>query len=83
MQQVAAEQTSTINILRQQLVDQEQRCNTLVAHLEKLNTIEKGLARDAEEAEKKAEIEIDVLTQELERLQSLLMAHHIVFDSAI
>lgn len=83
MQQIAAEQTSTINTLRQQLADQEQRGNAIVAHLEELNRREKGLARDAEEAEKKAEIEIRVLTEELERLQSLLTAHNIAFDPTI
>lgn len=80
MQQIAVEQTNTITALRQQLIDQEQRCNTIINHLEDLNRIEKDLSRKSEEAEKKAEIEIGVLTGELERLQSLLTAHNIVFE---
>lgn len=81
MQQIAVEQTSTIDALRQQLIDQEQRSNAVTAHLEDLNRTAKNLARDAEEGEKKAEMEIDILTLELERLQSLLTAHDIAFDS--
>lgn len=82
MQQIVAEQTSTINALRQQLADQEHRGNAIVAHLEDLNRTEKSLSRDAEEAEKKAEIEIRLLTDELERLQSLLTAHGIALNSS-
>lgn len=39
----------------------------------------KDLARDAEEAERKAEAEVGTLIEELERLQALLTAHSIEF----
>lgn len=79
MQQIALEQTSTIDMLNQQLIDQEQRGKAVIAHLEELNSMEKGLTRDAEEAERKAEVEVGILTKEVERLQSLLVAHNIAF----
>ncbi|CAN8102475.1 unnamed protein product [Discula destructiva] len=79
LQEITTEQSDTIEALRQELQDRDRRSNAIMAHYEQLVRMEKSLARDAEEAERKAETEIVILTEELERLQSLLATNGIAF----
>lgn len=65
--------------MRKELHDRDQRSDAIMAHYEQLVRMEKELASDAEEGERKSETEIVILTEELERLQSLLTAHGIAF----
>lgn len=76
-EEITLEQSNTIKALRQELLDRDQRANRIMAHYEQLVRLEKGLVREAEEAERKAEAEIGFLTEELERLQALLTTRKI------
>lgn len=78
-EEIALEQTNTIKALQQELYDRDRRNDAIISHYEQLVRMEKGLSRDAEEAERKAETEVGNLIGELERLQSLLTAHGIDF----
>lgn len=79
LQETTIAQSNTIKSLQQEIHDRDRKNDEIISHYEELVRMGKDLARDAEEAERKAEAEVGTLIEELERLQALLTAHGIEF----